>query len=262
MANTVFDNVVIEAKASDLLASKIGARTLMTIDNTLEGSEGMTKLINTYTYNGSVEELAAGVGNTTRGTVSYVSKEYKVKMMQQAFDYTDEDFMMDANVVDMGVRGASDVMANTLNNAYYGAINGASLETSQFTNALNYNDIVDAIAEMRLEDESGLFLLVGRLGKAALRKDADYKAAQLGQVIYNGQVGTIAGIPVICTKDIADDSAILATKEAVTCFVKKNVEVEQARNADQRKNSIYMRQCYIVAVTNSSRARFLTKKTV
>ena len=89
MANTVYNNKVIEAKAKDLLLTKVNARSMMTIDTSLTQNAGMVKTINTYTYTGTAEEVAAGAGNTTRGSVAYVGKDYTVKMIQQAFDYLD-----------------------------------------------------------------------------------------------------------------------------------------------------------------------------
>ena len=115
---------------------------------------------------------------------------------------------------------------------------------------------VDAIADMNVEDESQLFLLVSPSWKAAIRKDEDYKSAQMGEVIYNGQVGTIAGIPVIVSKALTDKNvAYLLTKEAVTCFMKKDVEVEQHRKGENRINELFFRTAYVVAVTDATKAR-------
>ena len=82
MANTVFDNKVIEAKAKDLLTTAVNTRNLMTVDNSLTQEAGMTKTINTYTYSGTAEEVAAGSGNSSRGSISYSGKDYTVKMIQ------------------------------------------------------------------------------------------------------------------------------------------------------------------------------------
>ena len=68
--NTVFPKKVIEAKAKDLLHTRINARSLMTVDTTLAENEGMTKTINVYTYSGKVEKLADGAKNTVRGSIS------------------------------------------------------------------------------------------------------------------------------------------------------------------------------------------------
>lgn len=265
MANTVYNNAVIEGLAKDLLTTNVNARSLMTIDNDLQENAGMKKTINTYTYVGEAEELANGVGNTAnkRGHIGYVGADYTVKLVQQAFDYTDEDAMKDPQIVDMLTKGATQVMANKLTADFYSAVAASAaaqggIGTTEFAHggAIGYDAVVDAIADMNIEDESGLFLLVSPEWKGDIRKDDDYKAAQMGEVIYNGQVGTIAGIPVIATKALASaDCAYLMTKEAVKLFLKKDIEVEQSRNADTRTNSVYLRTAYVVAVVDATKAR-------
>lgn len=264
--NTVYSNKVIEAKAKDILTTKINARSMMTIDDSLVGTAGMIKTINTYTYTGTAEELAAGAGNTVRGSIAYVGKDYTVKMVQQAFDYLDEDFMKDNVIVDMGIQGATSVMSNKMTSDFYGALATTGSGSTELVQGLTfpkdkeigYDVIVDAISALNVEDESGIFIIIPNAWKAALRKDADYKAARMGEVVYNGQVGTIAGIPVVATKALTNKAYVL-TKEAVTLFLKKDVEVEQDRDADTRKNSIYLRDCYVCALTDATKACKITE---
>lgn len=269
MANTVFSNSVIEAKAKDILTTKINARSMMTIDDSLAQTAGMTKTINTYTYTGAAEEVAAGAGNATRGSIAYVGKDYTVKMIQQAFDYLDEDFMKDNVIVDMGLKGATSVMTNKMTADFYAALatnDGASPTPHELVKnvtfakgkEIGYDVIVDAISELNIEDESQVFIIIPNTWKAALRKDADYKSAHTGDVIYNGQVGVIAGIPVVATKALTDKAYVL-TKEAVTLFIKKDVEVEQDRDKDKRKNMIYLRDCYVCALTDATKACKITE---
>ena len=255
MANTVFNNKIIEAKAQDLLTTAVNARSLMTVDNELAQNAGMTKTINVYTYTGEAEEVGVGEGNSTRGSVSYKGTDYTVKMVQQAFDYADEDFMKDNNVVDMGVKGATQLMTNKMTADFYAEAAKATL--SHTASALSYDAIVDAIAKLNIEDESGLFVVITPAQKAELRKDADYVAARMGEVVYNGQVGTIAGIPVIVSK--AADNAYVMSKDAVKLFIKKDVEVEQDRDADTRTNSIYLRSAYICALVDATKVCKIVK---
>ena len=77
---------------------------------------------------------------------------------------------------------------------------------------------------------------------------------EMMELAENGQVGTIAGIPVVVTKALTN-KAYLLTPEAVTLFIKKNVEVEQDRDKDKRLNSIYLREYYICALTDATKAR-------
>ena len=256
MANTVFANKVIEAKAKDLLTTAVNTRSLMTVDNTLAQNAGMTKTINVYTYSGTAEEVAAGAGNTSRGSITYEGTDYTVKMVQQAFDYYDEDFMKDNTIVDNMLKGANQVMVNKMTADFITECDKATL-SSNFT-TFGYEAIVDAISTLNLEDESKLYVVIPNAWKASLRKDADYKAAQMGQVVYNGQVGTICGIPVICTKALTDKAYVM-TNEAIKLFMKKDVEVEQDRNADKRTNSVYLRTAYICALVDATKICKMSK---
>lgn len=249
MANTVFNNKIIEAKAKDLLTTKVNTRSLMTVDNGLTAEAGMTKTINVYNYSGTAEEVGAGEGNTARGAISYTGTDYTVKMIQQAFDYQDEDYLKDNNVVDFGIKGATEVMTNKLNADFFAECAKA---TQKVTGTIGYNTIVDAISEINVEDESKLFVVIPNEWKAELRKDEDYKTARMGEVVYNGQVGTVAGIPVIATKALTDKAYVMSN-EAVTLFMKKDVEVEQERDADTRTNSIYLRTAYICALVDATK---------
>lgn len=253
MGNTVYANKVLEAKAKDLLTTSVNTRNLMTVDNSLAQNPGMTKTINVYTYTGEAEELAAGVGNTAskRGSIAYKGTDYTVKMVQQAFDYLDEDFMKDNTIVDNMLKGANHVMVNKMTSDFITEAKKATLGVT-FASAIGYDVIVDAISALNLEDESGIFIVIPNAWKAALRKDADYKSARMGEVIYNGQVGTICGIPVIATKALTTEAFVM-TKEAIKLFMKKDVEVEQDRDADKRKNSVYLRTAYIVAMVDATK---------
>lgn len=259
MANTVYANKVLEAKAKDLLTTAVNTRNLMTVDNELTQNAGMTKTINTYTYTGTAEELAAGKGNTasSRGKIAYVGNDYTVKMVQQAFDYLDEDYMKDNTIVDNMLKGANQVMVNKMTADFTAELAKANLSAT-FATSIGYESIVDGISTLNVEDESKLFVVIPNTWKAALRKDADYKAARMGEVIYNGQVGTICGIPVIATKALTD-AAYVMSPEAVKLFMKKDVEVEQDRDADTRTNSVYLRTAYIVALVDATQICKISK---
>ena len=255
MANNVYENKVLEAKAKDLLLTAINAKNLMSIDAELAQNAGMKKVINVYTYSGQAEELGVGEGNTNRGSISYVPSEYEVKMVQQAFDYFDEDFMKDNTIVDNMLKGANQVMINKMTADFVAELGKASLAV---TGEIGYSSIVDAISELNIEDEKDIFVIIPNAWKKALRKDEDYKTARMGEVVYSGQVGTVAGIPVVATKALTD-AAFVLTKEAIKLFMKKDVEVEQDRDADKRKNSVYLREAYVCALVDATKICKISK---
>lgn len=256
MANTVYANKVLEAKAEDLLITALNTRSLMTIDNSLTANAGMTKTINVYTYDGTAEEVDVGEGNSVRGSIAYEGKDYTVKMVQQAFDYFDEDYMKDNLIVDYMLKGSTQVMTNKMTADWLVEIQKATVSHSAAT--FGYDAIVDAISKLNLESEQGLYVVIPNTWKADLRKDEDYKAARQGEVIYTGQVGTICGIPVITTKALTD-AAYVMTNEAVKLFMKKDVETEQERDANTRKNSVYLRTAYICALVDATKICKITK---
>lgn len=248
MANTIFDNKIIEAKAKDLLTTAVNTRSLMAVDTELAQTAGMTKTINVYTYTGEAEELGVGEGNSTRGALSYTGKDYTVKMVQANFDYADEDFMKDNTVVDNGVAGATAILKNKMNADFFAECAKATLAV---TGAFTYETVVDAIAKLNLEDETKLYIIAPTAWKAQLRKDDDFKAARMGEVVYTGQTHTLCGIPVIFSN--ATEEAYVAAPEAVKLFIKKDVEAEQARDADKRKNEVYIRSAYVCALVDATK---------
>ena len=256
--NKVFENYVLENKLADILETKLDAMNFMTVDDDLQENAGMKKVIHTYTYEGAVEAVAEGQANTSKGKVVFAEKEYKVIVKQQEFEYTDEQFMKDPMVLDAGLKGAAIEMINDLNNDYFVEIAKTSTLHS-YTGTLKYDDVVDAIAKMNLEDETGLFLLINPALKAEIRKDPDFKASRLGEILYSGQIGDICGIPVAVSKKVPANTSFLATKEAVTCFVKKGVEVEQDRIKNKRINSVIPRKVGLVALTDATKAVKITK---
>ena len=250
MANTVYANKVIEAKAKDLLTTALNTRSLMSVDNSLTATAGMTKTINVYTYTGTAEELEAGAANTNRGSIAYVGKDYTVKRVQQTFDYLDDDYYKDNTIVDNMLKGANQVMVNKMTADFIGECGKATV--SHTADTFGYDAIVDAISKLNFEDEGKLFVVIPNAWKADLRKDEDYKAARMGEVIYNGQVGTICGIPVIATKALTD-AAYVMTNEAVKLIMKNDVEVEQERDIERKKNIIVLSAYYICALEDATK---------
>lgn len=248
MAHTLFQNQVIEAKATELLTTSINAKTLMTIDNSLAEAEGMTKVVNVYSYTGAAEKLADGAKNSTRGALAFTPKEYTVQRAQHTFGYTDTQYMTDSNVLDMSLKFANDVLTNEMTKDFY--VECAKCSKS-VKGAITYTTIVDAIAEANLENETELFVVIPNDKKAELRKDEDFKSARMGEVVYTGLVGTVAGIPVIASK--AADKAYVMTKDAVKLFMKKEVTVEQDRDIEAKENVVVLTTYYVCALADDSK---------
>ena len=261
MAHTIYENQVLENKIESLLTTAVDMNAYMTIDNSLTHDAGMKKAINVYTAAGNVEDLAMGEGNTGEIEVSFTTREYEVTTTQGKFSYYDEQEMKDPMVVEVGLKAVAEKMTNDLTTK-------AIAEFNKTTNIAYYNsgdgitfgDVVDAIAQLNTEDESGLFLLINPEEKAQMRKSLGEDLKYTEGFARTGYIGTVCGVPVIVSKAVPAEKAYLGTKEAVTCFVKKGSEIEQERDADIRKNDVYARKVMLVALTDESKVIKFTVK--
>ena len=252
MAQTIYENVVLGNKYESVLSTKLDLQSYMTVDTTLAADAGMKKKVITRTVTGNVEDLAQGAGNTSTVEVGTTSKDYEVTTTQGRFAYFDEEAMADPTVVDAGLTGLSEKMVNSFVEKAVAEWEKATLKQTYDT-AITFDTVVDAIAKLNLEDESQLFMLIAPDMLAdfrkALRDDLKYSEG----FVRTGYIGSVCGVPVYVSKAITAGKAVLATKEAVTLFIKKDAEIEQDRDADTRKNIVYARKVALVALTDATK---------
>lgn len=251
MAHKVYENVVLSNKLNDILTTQVDLNNYMTIDTSLTQEAGMKKVVNTYTSTGAVEELGMGEGNTGEIEVSFTPVEYEVKTYQGKFSFYDEQEMQDPMVVDTGLKHSGDTMVNTFTDLAIAEMEKATLV--QDGSAWNFDVVVDAIAKLNLENEEGLFLLISPADKASFRKALKDDLSYSEGFVRTGYIGTVAGVPVIVTKAVEAGKGYLATKEAVTVFIKKDSETEYERDADTRHNAYWVRKVGVVALTDATK---------
>ena len=256
MAHKVYENVVLSNKVNDILTTQVDLNSYMTIDTSLTENAGMKKVVNTYTASGEVEELAMGQGNSTAIEVSFTPTEYDVKTYQGKFAFYDEQEMTDPMVVEVGLDGSAKTMINTFTEKAIAEFEKATLEVP--TASWSFNTVVDAIAKMNLESEEGLFLLISPADQAAVRKALKDDLKYSEGFVRTGYIGSVCGVPVIVSKAVPANKGYLATKEAVSVFIKKDTETEYERDADTRKNSYWIRKVAVVALTDATKVVKIT----
>ncbi len=256
MANQVYENVVLANKIEDILTTAVDLTSYMTVDTSMTQEAGMKKKINTYKAAGEVEELAMGEGNTQDIESTFTTKEYEVKTVQGRFQYFDEQAMTDPMVVQAGLEGIAKTMINDFTKKAVAEFDKATLTVAR--TGFAFTDIVDAIAKLNTENEDGLFILVGIADLANFRKELKDDLKYNEAFVRTGYVGSVCGVPVIVTKAITNGNIYLASKEAVTLFIKKDTEVEQERDANVRNNKVYIRKVAVVALTDENKVVKLT----
>jgi hypothetical protein len=256
MAFTGYENIVIENKMTDLVNTKANINSLYTVDSSLATAAGLKKVINKYTYTGKVEKLAKGAKNSTKGAVTFTPAEYEVERYQQTFTYNDVDVMQDPYVLDVATKGAADLMANEIREEYFAEL--AKISNKATAAEFNYDAVVDALATIGKEVEDDLFLVMGLDSKAAIRKDADYKASKQGEILYSGQFGDICGVPCVCSKLVPAGKVYITAKDQIKFFVKKDGSVEQDRDIESKDNTVVYERHGLMALVDETKSIELT----
>lgn len=254
MPNTVYDNFFLSNEIEDQFQSHLDLQQFCTIDNTLTGVVGMLRKVHKYKATDGTEKLTMGKGNTKTIEAGYTEKEYRIQMAQNRFAYYDEEAMTDPMVITTGTRHAGTDMFNTVNADIFGAFNEATM--TFVATALGFDAFVDGSAMLNLEnlENVSIFGFVHPSDVAKLRKAMKEDLKYVEAFAKQGYVGTVGGINIYTKKNAEPGKVVIGTKEAVTLFNKKGTEVEQEREGNIRKNTVYSRKYYLAAMTNEAKA--------
>ncbi len=250
--HTIYENQILENKMTELIDTKLNTRALMTLDTSLAEGAGLRKVINRYTYKGTVENLEKGAKNTVKGTVSFVPEYYDVKRYQQTFEYNDMDAMSDPYIVEVAMRGAANEITNQINKEYFNELSKISRRSYFEGDAVTYADIVDALSLIDVEVDKQLFIIMGSEMRKQIRKDPDFIASKQGEILYTGQFGTLCGIPVLFSKLVKGVRAYVTNQDAVRFFVKKEASVEQARDIESKDNTVVYERHGLIALVDDT----------
>ena len=253
MAHTIYENFFLSNEVEDQYNSHLDLQSFCTVDNSLVGEPGMIRKINVYQATDGTEKLAMGVGNSKSIEVSYAEKQYEILMAQNRFDYFDEQAMTDPMLVPVGTRHMGTDLFNHVNADIFAEFKKATLSVEAA--AFNFDAFVDAMAKLNTENEPNTFAFVSPEDMAKIRKALKDDLKYVEAFARNAYVGTVGcGTNLYLKKDATPGEIIVATPEAVTLFNKKGVEIEQERDANVRKNSIWSRKYYLAALTDATKA--------
>lgn len=267
MAHKIYDNFFLSNEVEDQFNSHLDLQQFCTVDNSLVGTAGMIRKINVYKATNGTEKLGMSEGNTKSIEVSYTPEEYKILMAQNKFEYYDEQEMTDPMLVPVGTRHMGTDLFNTVNGDIYGEFKKATMVV--LAEKFNFAAFVDAVASLNIESTDNqpekvapqTFAFINGADTAELRKNLAEDLKYVEAYARSGYVGTVAGVNIYTKKDATKGTVVVATRQAVTIFNKKGVEIEQERDADHRKNDIYSRKYYLAALTDATKAVKVCKGT-
>ena len=280
--NKPYSNFILANTVEDQFLSHIDHARFCTVDTSLTGVPGMIKKFHKYyakvttpasgndpaviTKGGQAAEiLQLKAGNTKFIEADYGEESYEIKLAQNQGVWYDEEQMTDPFIGLTIARYSGTDLFNKMNSDVVAEFENTS-QTVTVTNAAFF----DAQALIPESDETteaanGTFALVNKADYAAVRKSLKDTLQYRSEYARQGYVGHVAGTPLFVSNLATSKKIILATRKAVTLFVKTGTQVEDyqlynrsSADADIRKNTIIARKYYVAALTDERYATLLT----
>ena len=254
MPNNPYNNFVLENEIEDQFNSYLDLYRFCQIDRSLELNDGMKVTIHRYSATDGTEKVSQGQGNSKTITAGYTPVDYEILCAQNRFSWFDEEEMKDPLIVRTGTNHMGVDMFNTTNADVYAEFKKATLVVP--VQAFNFDAIVDAQSMFNSENLEGLefFAFVSPADVAGLRKTLKDDLKYVEKFVTQGYIGTVGGVNIYTKKDAVTGMIIVATKDAVTKYTKTGVSSEAERDANTRKNTMYFRKYYVVALTDEKYA--------
>ena len=281
MATTKLMNLIDAEVMADAISGKIASRIVVSpfakVDTSLqEKNAGDTITVPQFSYIGDAEDIAEGV---ECGTVALTATTTtaKIKKAMKAVELTDEAVLSGYGdpVGETNGQLAKSIAAKVDADAM-AALQTAQLKFDGSANKISYAGIVDAVDIFEEEFNSAKVIFVHPKQVSALRKDADFLAADklAESVRVTGAIGKIANCEVVVSKKVPEADGgyicpIVKLNEttdteddtpAMTIYMKRNVNVETERFSLARKTAISVDEIYTVALSNASKVVLATFK--
>ena len=265
--SNLIDPEVMADSISAELPTKLAARGFMKVETSLVAKPGDTITIPRFNYVGPAADLAEGAaGNVTTLTTNEAS--YTVKKAVKNIELTDEailsgygDPVSETNKqLRMSIQDKIDDDAmNLLEN------DGGIYRLSATNSPLCFSLINEAMMQFASEEEGELtYLLVSQEGLKQIKSDVHwFDTVDIGaDLLRNGVVGKFAGAFVVVSNKLngtnGTRNAYLLKPNALTAFIKRDVNLETDRNVLSKKTLFSVDEHYVVAIEDDNKVVGIT----
>lgn len=280
---TFLTNVINPEVMADMVSAQLPkalqVSRLYKVDTTLTGKAGNTITVPRWAYIGAAADLNEGAtGTITQMTTTDV--DYTVKKAVKNVELTDEALLSGyGDPQGEAVRQLRMAIADKVDDDGVALLTGiASTDTGALyvslstQAALDYTGVCEGLDKLGEEQQGGTkVLLVDQQGIKDLRTDTRFvdKYSDEGtEMMASGVVGRIAGCDVVISNKLnpASGTAHKAfickidpeTGGPLTAFIKRDVNVESARNILTKTTTISADEHYVVALEDISKVVVLT----
>ena len=251
MANQITTNKILADYFESVLTTNVNFDSYVTVDTSMQEQAGMTKTVYKRSVTGDVEDVTEGNGCSGAIETTRTSTDYTVTTTQGKGAYSDEEEMKDGNVKEDLLKGLAEKMANKCVAKTVAELAKGTLAVA-FDASKIFDNFVDAVALFK-ENTEAKYAFLNAKTLAKVRKNLKDALVYRTDIVLNGYVGSVCGVDLVATEAMADDKIYIATKSAVTLFMKKGSVVETDRNIDTRKNTLVARKVMLYALTDANK---------
>lgn len=285
MATTMLTDIVNPQVMGDMIEAKIPHMIKFTpfakVDNTLVGVPGDTKTVPSWNFIGAAEDLAEG-GELTTKKLTASTATFTIKCAGQSVGITQKS--INSGLGDP-VGAAEAQLAKAIAVKVDADILAALLTAEQTYDGsaavIKYSGIVDAVGVLDEEEITDKVMFVNPAQITALRKDSEFmdKNKYGNDVMVSGEIGMIAGVRIVPTKQIvkneggnyvcplvklepaSTDTEYAETElPAVTLFMKADTQVDHEWFPKKQEHDVTATKYYGAALTNASKVVLATFK--
>jgi len=260
---------VMAGMISAKLDTKLQFKPLAKVDRTLEGIPGNSITVPKYGYIGDAEEVAEGVKMGTAKLRASTTK-FTIKKIGKAVTITDEAVLSGyGDPVDEAANQLTMAIASKIDNDCAEAAQKAKLVQDESSHIIDYNGVVNAVDMFNEETQSAKVLFIHSKQLTQVRKNPDFldKNKYPMDLMMKGAIGMIAGCEVVVSNRVKETSGVYSNPiikltqddetedaaPALTIFLKRDIMVENTRDALAGTNTPSANEHYGVALTNESK---------
>lgn len=268
--NNLIDPQLMADSISAELPNAIKFAPLARIDTTLKETAGSSITLSRFQYIGDAEDVAEGEAIPIE-LLNATSTSETVKKAGKGAKLTDESLLSGYGDPEGETKEQlKQSISNKLDNDCLEILNKikAPMTVDKSTDQINASSISDALVKFGEAIDDPMVLIVSPEQLATLRTSPEFtKASDLGDnVLMTGVIGAIYGCQIILSgkiKKTADKfNNFIVKPGALAIYMKKEVEIETARDIERKTTIITADQHYVVGLENEAKAiKLVTKAT-
>lgn len=262
IANMV-DPQVLADMISATLKDAIRFAPLAVVDNTLVGRPGSTVTVPRFKYIGDATDVLEGAA-IDLALLETATEDFTIKKAGKGVEITDEAVLSGyGDPMGEAAKQLKMAIANKVDNDVLAALKTTTLTfESPKANGIDIDAVDAAQGIFNDEDSSPMVLIANPKDVAKLRKSAGQdwtRGSELGdKILVSGVFGEVLGAQIIRSRKVTEGTAYLVKQGALAIYMKRDVDVEDARDIIHKTTVITADQHYGAHLFDESKAIKIT----